>query len=629
MPLSKKANAGDWVRDFKKSKAPQFKNKSNEKKREMAIAAFLDTQREDVSFDHLRDQCIEEGIGNIKSKIRDIKVQPKELQEEAPTMHAPISQKKLRELGDKSYNIYRNEIKPREEKEEEKPCTIASRADVKARMNELIKSRNGGDAGRTSPTTSNGSGNVSNSGGSRNVGLYPTSLTIEDYEHYIKDLFKEAVTPSQTFNTTTINSNLPKVMEEVSSPLSSAIEQLEEELLQLEDGSWQSIDKLMRSICKEHNITPKELHKEFKKTHGMIPDDWLKEQRQVNETCGWFPLDEVVRLNQVGMVYDVTFIFRGVTQRLKFFWPEINRPTKVTMQKAVEKLYPTAKLILFYPSMDQGKNTMVLLSPMREFYDPLQMDEWGMMSPEATMVYEEICTEEGNPLTPPYVVDENVYEVVVEDYDTGEVKTIQFEETGEPGSGKHFCFKELYTPKAPLKSAKTVGQIAKKHNVDADKIRHQLRLGQEVEKEHTTDKGSSDERQIALQHLDELPNYYTKLKKMEEAKADDNGFTSCWDGYKKKGMKNKGDKLVNNCVKEEGPNLSVGRGEKQSVEAGGGLTAKGRAKYNRETGSNLKPPVTSKNPGPKDAARRKSFCARSRSWDGERGLAARRRWKCN
>ena len=76
-------------------------------------------------------------------------------------------------------------------------------------------------------------------------------------------------------------------------------------------------------------------------------------------------------------------------------------------------------------------------------------------------------------------------------------------------------------------------------------------------------------------------------------------------------------------------NLSVGRGEKLSVKQGGGLTAKGRAKYNRATGSNLKAPVTGKvKPGSKAAARRKSFCARSRSWTGPRGKAARRRWKC-
>ena len=79
--------------------------------------------------------------------------------------------------------------------------------------------------------------------------------------------------------------------------------------------------------------------------------------------------------------------------------------------------------------------------------------------------------------------------------------------------------------------------------------------------------------------------------------------------------------------RKKGPNLSVGRGEKQSVEEGGGLTAKGRAKYNRETGSKLKAPA----PNPKseeEAGRKKSFCARSRGWTGERGKAARKRWNC-
>jgi hypothetical protein len=73
--------------------------------------------------------------------------------------------------------------------------------------------------------------------------------------------------------------------------------------------------------------------------------------------------------------------------------------------------------------------------------------------------------------------------------------------------------------------------------------------------------------------------------------------------------------------------LSVGSGEKLPVSKGAGLTAKGRAKYNRETGSDLKAPA----PNPKtekEKARKKSFCARSQSWDGERGKAARKRWNC-
>ena len=78
--------------------------------------------------------------------------------------------------------------------------------------------------------------------------------------------------------------------------------------------------------------------------------------------------------------------------------------------------------------------------------------------------------------------------------------------------------------------------------------------------------------------------------------------------------------------KRKSVSLTLGRGEKSRK---GGLTAKGRAKYNRATGSNLKAPVTGKvKPGSKAAKRRKSFCARSKSLTSERGKAARRRWKC-
>jgi len=67
--------------------------------------------------------------------------------------------------------------------------------------------------------------------------------------------------------------------------------------------------------------------------------------------------------------------------------------------------------------------------------------------------------------------------------------------------------------------------------------------------------------------------------------------------------------------------------------AGGGMTEKGVAEYKRKNpGSKLKTAVTTKpsklKPGSKAANRRKSFCARSKNWTGERGLAARRRWNC-
>lgn len=87
---------------------------------------------------------------------------------------------------------------------------------------------------------------------------------------------------------------------------------------------------------------------------------------------------------------------------------------------------------------------------------------------------------------------------------------------------------------------------------------------------------------------------------------------------------------------KKGVSLAVGRGEKLPVSKGAGLTAKGRDAYNKATGSNLKAPA----PSPKtkkDAARKKSFCARMGSMPGpmkdEKGRPTRKaaslkRWKC-
>jgi len=68
----------------------------------------------------------------------------------------------------------------------------------------------------------------------------------------------------------------------------------------------------------------------------------------------------------------------------------------------------------------------------------------------------------------------------------------------------------------------------------------------------------------------------------------------------------------------------------RTVKEGAGMTSKGVKDYRRKNpGSKLKTAVTGKvKPGSKAAGRRKSFCARSKGWTGERGKEARRRWKC-
>lgn len=75
---------------------------------------------------------------------------------------------------------------------------------------------------------------------------------------------------------------------------------------------------------------------------------------------------------------------------------------------------------------------------------------------------------------------------------------------------------------------------------------------------------------------------------------------------------------------------------KEGKDPKGGLNAKGRASYNKATGGNLKPPAP-KPKTKKDAARRKSFCARMSGMPGpmkdEKGRPTRkalslRAWNC-
>jgi hypothetical protein len=70
------------------------------------------------------------------------------------------------------------------------------------------------------------------------------------------------------------------------------------------------------------------------------------------------------------------------------------------------------------------------------------------------------------------------------------------------------------------------------------------------------------------------------------------------------------------------PKTTTGKGKNYlPTEQGAGMTAKGRAAYNRKNNANLQAPQSS-------GSRHDSFCARSADWTGERGKAARARWKC-
>lgn len=62
---------------------------------------------------------------------------------------------------------------------------------------------------------------------------------------------------------------------------------------------------------------------------------------------------------------------------------------------------------------------------------------------------------------------------------------------------------------------KTPFSIADKHGVEVHKILKELAMGVVVEKEHTEDLQEAYE--IAMDHMTESPEYYTKLAEMESS----------------------------------------------------------------------------------------------------------------
>jgi hypothetical protein len=61
----------------------------------------------------------------------------------------------------------------------------------------------------------------------------------------------------------------------------------------------------------------------------------------------------------------------------------------------------------------------------------------------------------------------------------------------------------------------SIKDIANKHDVPVSKIEKQIQMGKKIEHEHT----DSDKlaKEIAMDHLVEFPDYYTRLEKLEKA----------------------------------------------------------------------------------------------------------------
>jgi hypothetical protein len=125
------------------------------------------------------------------------------------------------------------------------------------------------------------------------------------------------------------------------------------------------------------------------------------------------------------------------------------------------------------------------------------------------------------------------------------------------------------TEETELKTVPSLEDSAKKHNVDIEVLKKQLEKGIKVEKEHTKDEKTAEK--IALAHIDERPDYYVQIDKLEkkpvekvaEVKEPTGDLKdACWTGYVAVGTKMKNGKRVPNCV----PKSEAYKGAKAIVE---------------------------------------------------------------
>jgi hypothetical protein len=94
-------------------------------------------------------------------------------------------------------------------------------------------------------------------------------------------------------------------------------------------------------------------------------------------------------------------------------------------------------------------------------------------------------------------------------------KEAEEEDNPKPKKRKGTSVNEANTKvKGGLADKLTTKDIAEKFGVSVTKIERELRMGIPVELEHTKDKSVA--KDIAMDHLAEMPDYYTRLNKLED-----------------------------------------------------------------------------------------------------------------
>jgi hypothetical protein len=401
--------------------------------------------------------------------------------------------------------------------------------------------------------------------------------------------------------------------------LSKAVKELENKLLKLDDISYDSIDSLMRKIMKSYDVTAKDLHNSFKNKYKKTPDDWIKEKmKKIHEdhkevASGKQTDDEgYMARNELDSIENAV---KNLRKSIKSGNQQLPAWVQSKITKAADYIDTAAEYLQSDEKVEEEVSSSINPDTYKKEVKRNKVAQKGLTGKgrtagetaaasniaknlggtgvkwqkpklgEEISLVEKILGEEKcgkgmywcntDRVCKPIPEGMKVPGQKIKPTEVGIGKPVgeSCAHTGEgkpcPVHGKHKCpMSEEKDPKGPTKSYKSPEELAKKHGVSLDQIHKQVEIGTKVEFEHTSDKSKA--RITALQHLDELPNYYSKLKKMETQKEssivrDANGNyyaefidiiksgsieeeNPCWKGYTQVGMKMKNGREVPNCV---------------------------------------------------------------------------------
>jgi len=338
--------------------------------------------------------------------------------------------------------------------------------------------------------------------------------------------------------------------------LTQAVTELENRLLNLKDISYDSIDNLMRKIMKSHNITAKELHNAFVNKYKKTPDDWIKgKMKKIHEdhkeiASGKKADDEgYMARNELDSIERA---IKNLRKSIKTGKQQLPAWVQSKITKAADYIDTAAEYLQSDEGLDEAKEPSFAIKKSSGA-GALTPDAAKQLGPKAVelqkkkaaavslpsvkkeeiSLVEKILGEEKcgkgmywcntDKVCKPLPEGMKVPGQKIKPTEVGIGKPVEGSCTHTkkgkscPVHGVGQCpMAEEKDPKGPTQSYKSPQELAKKHGISLDEIQKQVKIGTKVESEHTSDKKLA--RITALQHLDELPNYYTKLKKMETQK---------------------------------------------------------------------------------------------------------------